>query len=777
MPEEQDARRPHGVRISFQGLPCLRGHFHNIQGTRSGSGSVIVTTEDTRNLKLNGDPWARLDAGSAHTVVPETRDGLPASLGAGIRIRGELEFKHGPHVVTLPHLYVSDEGLADVYRSDELRDRGLARIPLVDIRYLWSRGDVHGDYNVTRKGILRRGFEGTVDRTDAAGFGLLPESVKPGGDPYTLRDLIDLCLTRLPGQLSLVGPKDELAAAKKIIPLNVVWKAESALNALDNLLATWNFVFVYDAFGHTAQVWRASEGAIRPNGESGVRVGSLTFAGAAGTTSIPGDTIRERHRTTRYFYRPRVVRVVGKPVIREVRIDDLEPVGEVDGEIVPLDEALASLRTERPQPGAPDPPGTDEEATPGRMSRADAARWVLLPTKAQRAWRKYSLSDHEIKQLHKWAFKWFRLPEWAQGFLPMLPYRARAAVVGGNERPLVFADSFGEIPFEQWVAKFEAQRVQVTAQLRQATAEGLAAAGKLREEFGEFSEVPRFKAAALNSVLNEITEDLRIAAAKARIEEREIAASERNELRLYNLYLAPRTDVDIDGRNGVLRFGDVVGTIHLSRARATTSISKIQGASGLSQGPTGNPANVTGQGLQVATEVFGEPIYVASQTSLKLRPRASIVFAYESSMRARASLDALAASDERMKAFLLGLEPSFDKVNDYEDSYSFLGDAPTGRRDVLPDPADGPGRERRMGGDERRSCRGGASGDRGGRAVAGGYFAGRGRFGGSASPDSFSASLRAISRRIRRNSALTSAGASVARIRTERESGGRFLGP
>lgn len=643
------------ARVSYQGIPCLYGAWENRQGTESGHGSVVMTAESFGALKISGDPWAPLALTPTGTTDRNAPAGPAPALGAGLQVRGALVFDHGDApAVVFPQLYLSDLGVEDLRRSVERKaDRGLVRVPLVDVRYLWSRGDVHGAYNVRVKGI-RRDAPPAFD----------PESLRPNGKPYTLADLIQICLSRLPGRVSLTGDAEEIRSADAIEPHDVVWIGESAVDALNRLLRAYDFRFVYPGFGHEAQIWRVGRGAPKANDAGGVLV-SLTLPPEK---QIAPQTVRSRKRTAAFAYKPRSVRVVGRPIVREVRVSGLVPVGEKFGELVPLDEALAQFGVER----------------------FEAAKMVLLSDQELRGFRRSTagLSDLAIKEIRRWAFKWFALPETARGYLPILPRRARATVEGGRGTPAVFADTFEEVPLALVQVQYERKRVEIKAAIEAikkraaATKEaanvptapptepipsddsfdgsGFGSRNLGNLEFGEHGEgriaTERAVREDLDTVLRRELGDRIDAEAAHRILSAQrdlatIAESEADEVRFYNVFLAPisPSDYSIDGERGLVMFDGPIGNIDTGGRVAPETLT------------------LPFSGRDVVAQPV-RTIHAVEQGRLSLDPRVAIVFAYESSPRARA------------QAVLTGTQTPLDKGVDYEDHYTFLGTlAPGGK--------------------------------------------------------------------------------------------------
>ncbi|MCR4294101.1 MAG: hypothetical protein NUW21_01095, partial [Elusimicrobia bacterium] len=445
------------ARITYQGMPCQSGSFSQPYGLAAGTGSVVMPQKAWAKL-IVGDPWEI--HGASQNTLTESReepssDAPPDSLTSTLAIRGPLVFRHGAKTITLPRIYLSDAGVEDAKRSAETVDVGLIRVPLVSVTYLWAtRGDICGRYNVLKRnaGMMRakplktdtRDAAPTIDPKDFE-----PDSLRPDGGAYTLLDMVKLCLSRLPGSLGIVEGAETQAAAG-IVPVGLDYAdAPLASKVLAELLRAWDFRFVYDPIADRAEIWRVNTGQPFVS-EQGV-VTRMTFETSTGKIAIAPGSILDRKRSTQHFLKPRSVRVVGRPVIREAKVD-LELAGEINGEVVPLDAALAFHG----------------------FTRKDAARFVLLPSEAQKRWKIEGLrlvNDFTVSELRRWAFKMakFRESGFGAGFRPILKYRAKSMIDGTEREPVVWADYHDEAIFRLWrteiVGKIAAIQIRAVAEL------------------------------------------------------------------------------------------------------------------------------------------------------------------------------------------------------------------------------------------------------------------------------------------------------------------------
>ncbi len=152
---------------------------------------------------------------------------------------------------------------------------------------------------------------------------------------------------------------------------------------------------------------------------------SRTLKSPHGNKTLPGGTYWTTARS-KYSFAPRLVRVRGGAIYREAFIPNLEPVGLTRGTdvVVPIEDAIASYG------------GTIDELR----------RWVMLDTKDQGAAFDGKFKVHAA-QIRRWAYRWYRVPERAQRFLPMERYRARAIDKDfpAKEGPDVQVRHYGEV--------------------------------------------------------------------------------------------------------------------------------------------------------------------------------------------------------------------------------------------------------------------------------------------------------------------------------------------
>lgn len=532
---------------TYQGVPCQSAGFACPYGIAPGRGfAVLPQVEWSRAFA--GDPWAAA-AGQPGAVT----DALRAPLAHA----GPLVFRRGDREVVLPRIYVAEAGAEDQKRSDELRDLGLVRVALTDVRHLWSRGDLWGEFNIQKSslhGLSPLKVIKTTIRGDDIG--------EIEGEPHTLLDLVRLCLRRLPGDLQLADNEGARAAAE-VTPANLRYYGELASTAMTHLLAAWKFRLTYDPIADACALWREGDGPPQFS-EQGARTLSLRFStgGKRGDVSVPPQSIRFRRRSPQPVYKPKSVRVVGKRAIREARIA-LRPVGEINGELVPLDTALQWHG----------------------LSRDEARKWVMVSRDAQIAWRGGSLGSANVAAIRRWAYRWFAPPDEATGLLPILERRARSMVDGSERVPAVWADSYSELRFDEWLRWYEKQLaglendVLALIEARRSDYDRFVDLNWLRKRnpaLADYLEAIRaglhartryseaFKDHTKDSIRLDLEKQVAALQVKVGIDQRKIARNERREIRFSNhpLALMSPESYQVD-RRGVVRFNRVIGQLEL----------------------------------------------------------------------------------------------------------------------------------------------------------------------------------------------------------------------
>lgn len=458
---ETDPLPPFSPRATYQGIPCVSWQASRTVGLESDSYQVVVPANAVEGLQWKPTPgglYAPAKGGGAPQSTAANEDGATAKpLSGEIAVRGDLVMSDGRGPgVTLEGLYVRDDGVETVDPGDDPDAVGptvMTRIHLVDIRYWWARrGELWGTYNVLRPDGTYA--PGTVVGDPTGGLGLTGGETSIRGEtarPYSLAEILALIFDRLPGRPQLVKAPD----LTKIAPLNLRWRGKLPKAELERLLSTYGLVLALTT---------KNEVILTDAAEAAPQRGKSGDARRLGGADLPlGAWWRDLRATHRH--RPEAVRVVGPAVIREVRVSNLEHVGYkrgvVDREDEPEDPSIpVGQSVERDFDGQITPPvergalvAAGEAAKSYGLTLADiAAMTTQSPRVRERFCRERGAGESAASEIHQWAFRLFRFPRAAMGFLPILQERATTYVPRGAEQtgerasvpPLVEADIFVE---------------------------------------------------------------------------------------------------------------------------------------------------------------------------------------------------------------------------------------------------------------------------------------------------------------------------------------------
>jgi len=413
------------MRITYQGLPCLRAEISRAPGLAPGRGYVLIERKYVPEIAIR---YNRIGIQQSRQVFwpvgaypqpAESTAGTPpgeyAQNGA-LNFVGDLVFDSsdeaegsGDNVVTIRRMYVDTTGIeeVDVDAFDGEFRSPVVKVNLVDSRAFWTTGgEVTGSYN----------------RVMPAGT-LEPGSMKKGTEFWSLRDFIEKAVSALPTSPLITHFDGEASATPA--PLDEDWRPfRNPVVVFDHLLKLGGFT--------VGLHWDDTVGIYREN----VTFRERTFIGAStgSTFEVPRRMVTKDSRAVRYNHHSILTRVWGKP-IRVNTTATLFPVfTDREGKYRPLtDRALAAAGM-----------------TVGgqRATVENLARWVL---------RKVSVSarsDPAEKRFLEGAFRTFMiapaaLPEknavssWdfdaaEYPTLPMLPYVARNKDEGGRPVELGF---------------------------------------------------------------------------------------------------------------------------------------------------------------------------------------------------------------------------------------------------------------------------------------------------------------------------------------------------
>jgi hypothetical protein len=239
------------------------------------------------------------------------------------------------------------------------------------------------------------------------------------GAPRTLRYVLEkIVLPALPGNPKLNRLPKELENAH---PIGHKWNGELPKKCLRDLLDEFQLTLSLDLDSNVS-LWARGEGP----GEDRIRL-----AGSAGRPDGGDITINTKNpscdprcatskKLVNFRWLPTCVVVLGPPVIVTERLR-LEAVGEINGTVLPLQDALETIGL-----------------------TMDKAQQLVLARVSDRVGLPFGLTEHGLREFDRWAFKYFRVPGGADAQADKLPIlNARGAVTKAGElHPVkVFSES------------------------------------------------------------------------------------------------------------------------------------------------------------------------------------------------------------------------------------------------------------------------------------------------------------------------------------------------
>lgn len=390
--------------VTYQDATCLSARAARSVGSDTDQYEVVMTSTAFAGLSFDRPGNLYDDIGQTSAVQGPGRVGSSKAipLQGGIRIRGDLVMFDGVSktVMTISNLYVRDDGIEEFTDPDIEGGPTIIKLALVDIRYFWpKRGELYGTYNLT---TLYGWYDEATVHT-LAGGGDPANPTKTQVTAWSLRELIELILTKLPGRprLELYPPAIDL-----VFPPNIEWTGrQTPKEALDAFLAKYKLSFVLSLQG-AARLYDYTEVDPPVGKESAKR-------NLNGATLPAGSWDRRLRKAFQHI--PQAVRLLGPPVVREITVDGLDPIGFELGQDthLPVLNFYATMK--------------DAAASYG-LSIDDLSRFVLIPDKDQAALIETLGGDPQkrVHEINRWAFRAFRIPSAYFGFLPILPERAAA---------------------------------------------------------------------------------------------------------------------------------------------------------------------------------------------------------------------------------------------------------------------------------------------------------------------------------------------------------------
>lgn len=363
-----------GTLATYQGWPVRDVRFRRTRGWRADTSTLLLFAADfpagfefvtpaPGNL-VRGRTQTRLDLGA----IRDARPPLPLAGArrlefAGSLVMAEVDRAGKEFVVVVDPLYCIS--IETVRRS---ADGSLAMLlaRLVDSRYFDAQGFVR------RWSFNRRDAEANY----------APDSVKAGGEPFSLAEVAEEVAKNLFSTPKLAHAPETWAEVRPAVELPRFAPATVALAKLAQEHGGGDLCLCLDG---SVALWPPGEGRVghAPKGD-----------GAENSADLPRELFLDlqgtgQSRGTEATYPPDFVVIVGGLRVASVRMDDLEPVLVVEGQVVPLtDETMQKL-------------------TGGRFGLAWLSVFVLAP----QAYQNDAGLDPRVTQLlREQAYRLWRIP-------------------------------------------------------------------------------------------------------------------------------------------------------------------------------------------------------------------------------------------------------------------------------------------------------------------------------------------------------------------------------
>jgi len=552
---------------TYQGASVISWRGARTPGLESDSYEVVMPAVGFRSLGFDVPADVLYpDLGRASGSVIVSGDSAnaraPVPLEGEVKIHGDLVVSDGVSAaMVFRDLYLRDDGVEVEESGDSENGNCTVRMALVDIRYFWSRrGELWGTYNVRLPDGQWQ--PGTVKAAEAGPNSTSSTTLRDAKDDqaYSLGEVFALIADALPGRPKI---KQLPGAAAKTWPPDLVWRGTRPKEELERLCRAYgvtvsltldNELYFSDAAEPDPKPLQATPGAAR-------RLGDVTLA--------EGSWRRRLRRTFRHV--PETVRVIGAPVVREVRVDHLDPVGyRRDKDTHKIDRRRLV--------------GWDEAAQSYGLLLSDLASYVLQP---QHIRARYLLgrgvSDPEVAatEIDEWAFKMFRLPKHALGFLPILDARAETLIYDAQRKDQQASSSAPDDPVGDAVRRLPPL---VEADTFEEHRDPPAAPPKTQaapEDGGSFGVDEEAEAAAEAAAASDAYAHPKFTADKpaqgAFQQLRDLAKIARRDfpVAFKNVDYAPRDDFKIDYKMGIVRFTKPVGMLVVDDTLKAAEMGKI----------------------------------------------------------------------------------------------------------------------------------------------------------------------------------------------------------
>lgn len=406
-----------GLFVRYQGYTCSPIHeFTRSAGPEPDFGYVHISRSDYGKLSV-AESLPGLDSPtSPATATTQDKSAPPLNGFVSSGLLEIIEVIDGVTHATRFEKTLVSERAAEVPFAVDYDGSELVRLELTDIRLLWrTRGLLFGWVNVPKipAGSTPSGGTqekpGTGDAAAGVATQYIPGSLRNGTDIYTVRQALEeKILPALP-----LAPKIKrfpiLVGAAGVCP-GYVWSGMRPKEALVKLLEDRRLVITLN-LDSTVSFWKEGEGALQDD------QGKLIPLGDHETGVGIDDRVSNARDLVGFHYVPTAVVVVGPPIIQNVRMN-LEPVGEIGGTVLPLNDFLTAI-------------GLDD---------AKARRFAMLTHKDRSVF--LGVAEGGLKLFERCAYKWFRVPGLPASSSDLLPIGPRgiADSIGQMLPPRVWAD-------------------------------------------------------------------------------------------------------------------------------------------------------------------------------------------------------------------------------------------------------------------------------------------------------------------------------------------------
>lgn len=327
--------------VTYQGFKCRAVKYRRTDGLSPESGYVEINIKDLSGInivmpqvlwrnpnkgaleipgQLGIDQTHRLYSGqlTGHQTVTAQKD----SPHKGFNLVGQLTletFDAGKSLgkQTYTDIYVAFEGIEEITErlaSAKLHNEGFVRVPITDIRQFYT------DYGLLFQDINCRLRSGFYD----------PRTVKEGGTPWSLVEVVQFLLSQLPGSPTL-HPKSDVFSIGGNPPSEIIGEGEAASGILQEVLNQYGLIAKFQPDG-SFLVNKKYEGNASPGQIS-------TSPGARGTWPY----VKTEKKSISGTNRPPIVCVKGRRRVQRISVPYTPVIQWTDGKYYDLNDIGALI--------------------------------------------------------------------------------------------------------------------------------------------------------------------------------------------------------------------------------------------------------------------------------------------------------------------------------------------------------------------------------------------------------------------------------------------------